>query len=488
MMALARSAPFQSPADGFALGDFWTLTQQAGPLRWPIFFVLGFGLIQVFVKLFELLRDKRVSKALYAVDFSNVSLSEITRLVARQDESMLSSLQSTMLNVFQTRPGEGLLHDEISNFVAFRQDQFNVFRGRMEFLSDTAGALGLMGTVWGMFTVFFQGTAQQDVILRGMGIALITTLLGLVVSIILNFASTELSTFFNRRLENVSAKSDELRFRLMELAPKPGVVPAAAVPAPRSAPRDSDADALPPAGGSGGAVPPVGRAKTAPSSQGSAPPPQPAPAEPKWRYVDISGGERRARAGETLKDLDLVVSNGDGKPAAGVPVVVSIPGAEGSLDDGVRQLRTSSDEAGVVRVVCTMPESVGTFALNVGLSEQPGPPTRLEIPIGPAEPHRIEAAGNNQAAVAGMRLPLPLGVGVFDRFGNPVPDVSVSFKVTHGGGKLGAGKQELTTSTDARGLATTPFVVSSEAGQNLVIATVAGTKQAGEFVAFGTQV
>jgi biopolymer transport protein ExbB/TolQ len=40
-----------------------------------------------------------------------------------------------------------------------------------------------MGTVWGMFTVFFQGSAEQEVILRGMGIALITTLLGLVVTI-----------------------------------------------------------------------------------------------------------------------------------------------------------------------------------------------------------------------------------------------------------------------------------------------------------------
>ena len=34
----------QATPDAFALGDFWSLTQQAGPLRWPIFFVLAFGL------------------------------------------------------------------------------------------------------------------------------------------------------------------------------------------------------------------------------------------------------------------------------------------------------------------------------------------------------------------------------------------------------------------------------------------------------------
>ena len=193
----------EDPA-GFALGDFWSLTQQAGPLRWPIFLILAFGLVQVFVKLWELIRDGRVSAKLGSVDLASMSLRDITELLRAQDESMLSSLQATMLNVFETRPGEGLLHDEISNFVAFKQTQFEVFRRRMDFLSDTAGALGLMGTVWGMFTVFFQGSAEQDVILRGMGIALITTLLGLVVSIILNFSATELSTFFGRRLEKVS--------------------------------------------------------------------------------------------------------------------------------------------------------------------------------------------------------------------------------------------------------------------------------------------
>ena len=140
----------QGESGAFAIGDFWSLTQQAGPLRWPIFFVLAFGMVQVFLKLYELIRDRRVSADLTGADLARVDLDAITTLIARQEETMLSSLQSTMVNVFQTRPGEGLLHDEISNFVVFQQDQFASFRRRMEFLSDTAGALGLMGTVWGM--------------------------------------------------------------------------------------------------------------------------------------------------------------------------------------------------------------------------------------------------------------------------------------------------------------------------------------------------
>ena len=136
-----RLSILQATPDGFALGDFWSLTQQAGPLRWPIFFVLAFGLVQVFLKLFEFVRDRSVSRELDSADLAAMQLPEIVSLVERQETSMLSSLQSTMLNVFQTRPGEGLLHDEISNFVTFQQDQFAVFQRRMEFLSDTAGAL-----------------------------------------------------------------------------------------------------------------------------------------------------------------------------------------------------------------------------------------------------------------------------------------------------------------------------------------------------------
>ena len=298
----------QSQSEGFAFGDFWSLTQQAGPLRWPIFFVLGLGLVQVFMKLYELVRDRRVSAGLYSTDLTSMSLEGIVGVVGRQEESMLSSLQSTMLNVFQTRPGEGLLHDEISNFVSFQRDQFAAFHRRMEFLSDTAGALGLMGTVWGMFTVFFQGTSEQDVILRGMGIALITTLLGLVVSIILNFSAMEMSTLFGKRLEQVSRKSDELRFRLMELAPRsvPQATESAVSAAPASGPMSTPA---PPASSASSDVA-AGAAEPAPPATTTAEPeesrapmaedvPVP-PAKPSWHYVEMENGRGSGRAGSVL--------------------------------------------------------------------------------------------------------------------------------------------------------------------------------------------
>jgi hypothetical protein len=105
----ASAALLQNDPGGFALADFWSLTQQAGPLRWPIFGILGIDLVQVFLKFHELMRDWRVSKQLSSVDLTSATLSEIAANVAGQEESMLSSLQASMLNVFRTISSEGML-------------------------------------------------------------------------------------------------------------------------------------------------------------------------------------------------------------------------------------------------------------------------------------------------------------------------------------------------------------------------------------------
>ncbi len=201
----------------FSMSNLWALTEKAGPLRWPIFVVFVIGVFLVCFKLFELMADQRESRNIETLEFRSMGLQQIIRMISSQRESMLSRLHAIMLNVFNSQQANADLHDEIANFVQFQQDRFDTFRRRVDFLSDTAGALGLLGTVWGLFTVFSQGLLDDQVILTGMGFALITTLLGIIVSIILNLSSTEVSSYFNRRLDRIAEKSDELRFRLMEL-------------------------------------------------------------------------------------------------------------------------------------------------------------------------------------------------------------------------------------------------------------------------------
>src|SRR5256885_1032826 len=60
-------------------------------------------------------------------------------------------------------------------------------------------------------------------------------------------------------------------------------------------------------------------------------------------------------------------------------------------------------------------------------------------------------AGNGQTAVAGSAVVIPPAILVTDRFGNPIPNVSVTFAVASGGGTVGGVLQQ---TTNANGVAT----------------------------------
>ena len=107
------------------------------------------------------------------------------------------------------------------------------------------------------------------------------------------------------------------------------------------------------------------------------------------------------------------------------------------------------------------------------------PPGSAPVPAPPAPPAPARvltverAGGDDQVAVVGRELPVPLAVRVTDGEGLVVPDVAVVFSVTWGDGSLG-GQQTRTVITDADGLAATPWVLGPAAQTNTVSAVLAG--------------
>ena len=198
--------------------SFFDLLRQAGSIRYAIFAVFIIGLFLIVLKVFDVYSDKQRSSGLLGNSYQTMNLKEIVSDVSAETSHLMSNISSTLLNVYQTSLNAENLQDEISTFSRIQQEKYNSFAKRVDFLSDTAGALGLLGTVWGMFMVFSSGSLEKDTILAGMGVALLTTLLGLVVSITLNFFSTLIQGYFSGHLENVVQKADELRFRLLEIS------------------------------------------------------------------------------------------------------------------------------------------------------------------------------------------------------------------------------------------------------------------------------
>ncbi|MFQ5602573.1 MAG: MotA/TolQ/ExbB proton channel family protein [bacterium] len=199
------------------LKTFWSLTKLGGGIALVIFLVLGLGIFLIILQIYELMIDKFKGRVLLSVDYRQHTINEMSGLVQKYPNNLTARLYSILLSIFHSTGNTRDFHDEIANYIQLQQDRFATFKGRLAFLSDTAGALGLLGTVWGMFVTFFGGNLDSQRILNGMGLALVTTLIGLVVSIILNFFSTEVFSIFNKRLDIIASKADEFRLWLMAI-------------------------------------------------------------------------------------------------------------------------------------------------------------------------------------------------------------------------------------------------------------------------------
>ena len=155
----------KDPTQLGSIRTFWKLTEKGGQIRWAIFAVLFLGIFVIVMKIIELILDRTKSKKLAMADFRGLSFAELKALVDSQPESLFSKLFYMMIKVFSTTKSAEGFREEIGNYLRLQQDSFNTFKARMAFLSDTAGALGLLGTVWGIFVTFFGGNVDNQLII-----------------------------------------------------------------------------------------------------------------------------------------------------------------------------------------------------------------------------------------------------------------------------------------------------------------------------------
>lgn len=466
----AQQAADTTAAAGSEGGLFlWNIIGKAGGFQWPIFGILVIGLFLILVKVYELFQDRRAGTALEEAPIPEMGTQEIVGLVQDQQQSMLAEMHATMLNVYRTTQDAGTLHEEVANFVQSQRERFDTFKRRVDFLADTAGAVGLLGTVWGMFTLFYGGNiSDKQAILGGMGVALISTLLGLIASITLNLISTEVYSFFDSRIDQIEDEGDKLRFRLLELAPrKNGAASEGSVPDGSGDGQASPATPSPAAaeasaeGGSGAGTP----AAAAPAPTTAAPPPP--------QRLELVGIPKEGVVGAELSAVQLRAAAEDGTPVPDVPVQVQVGADDGALNGGHAEVTLRTEEEGTVQFDWTLPEAAGRCTAEARLpGAEASAPRTLSVQARPAAPHHYRTQGNNQGAAGGEELPNPLLVALADEYKNPIPDHTVRFEVISGGGTFGDGTQTREVTTDEEGQAAVPFAVGAEPGLNTVEATI----------------
>ena len=227
----------------------------------------------------------------------------------------------------------------------------------MDFLSDSAGAFGLLGTVWGIFMVFSQRDLDPQNILGGMGLALITTLLGLVVSIILNLFSTEVSNKFTRRLDKVTAKADQARFRMMQEAE----ISSKSIAAEWSKHTGANGSATPAYKAPNGKPDSAGgAAKTAKRSRGKDNTKTIAVKERMPAKLARLGNNQSAPAGYMLsKEMGVQIFDEDGESISGVRVEFSIKQGNGHFQGEAKREVRHTDEQGIATIQLVLGSNPG---------------------------------------------------------------------------------------------------------------------------------
>ncbi len=175
-----------------------------------MFFVID----QLRVHWLEKIRGHEVYKA----DVSGMKSADVDALIVRNEKSRVGRLLKDVAGVYRQSADMSLISSEAEFYREKEEHRFNTFEARMAFFADTAGGLGLLGTVWGIYRGFAAKSVSQsnDDLLAAMGIALVTTFMGIVVSVILNWMSTEMGAAFRGRIILALEKVEEYREMLVK--------------------------------------------------------------------------------------------------------------------------------------------------------------------------------------------------------------------------------------------------------------------------------
>lgn len=467
------------------IGSLWDMTRLGGGFRWFIMGLFVVGMITVIYKISELLLDAKHSHELEQMNLRKATLVDISTVIKNNKKSMLSHLFKYLIDLYQTRRTAEGFSDEIIDYVQIQQDRFQSFQTKMTFISDTEGALGLLGTVWGMFLTFFGGDLEKHKILSGMGIALVTTIMGLVASIFLNLFTTQIYSYFRRRIDKVTDLGNLFRLRLHQLEQMlDNSIPDndAPVTTKNQTPKYELSDAV---------LDEVDRKLRQ--------------AEPifdmingsstnhlgdnnSYQLVSVSGNNQAVEVNTRLqKPLVVQTTSKNGNGVANRAIVFEVISGNGKLSNGRKQEEVVTDLSGLAQTQLILGSTAGENKVRVKIKESDNSAIFFNAWGKPTNPDRMNyVSGNHQHSPSGAELKNPFVVRIVDKFNNPVPNWPVCFKVIKGQGFFPEKKTVFDTATDDSGIAEAYFTLGNEPGFNAVRATAKGIRKARlEFEAMG---
>jgi len=225
MITFSYSQPANTGVQGKSIEDVTrqeftvaTILEKCQGFRYPLLAILFFGVLISIYQFGLLLLERSRSKPIVDFMFARADRKGIENVLSKfGGKSELGRLLGVLYSLNLNRRVD--FNTEVERAVRSRQERFGSFKSWMVFLSDTSGALGLLGTVWGMYFVFSAsgGTLDPIKVVQGMGTALTTTLVGIVISLIINLLATVIGNMHDRQIETSYRKVEELRFGFQKI-------------------------------------------------------------------------------------------------------------------------------------------------------------------------------------------------------------------------------------------------------------------------------
>ncbi len=189
----------------------------AGGFEWPILFVFVLGLGALMNMLVRVFNDNRQSKELRAMDIESMKADDIRKIADKPGQSIYHSLLRGITLRAKFTSDHGSLLKSVAVTIQTQQESIQLTNKLVTYCSSAAGGLGLAGTLVGMYSSFAAAGTDPNSVYVGISLALVSTLLGVAASLVLETAETFVSRYASREFTHGRQWGEDLCARLSHL-------------------------------------------------------------------------------------------------------------------------------------------------------------------------------------------------------------------------------------------------------------------------------
>lgn len=189
----------------------------AGGFQWPILFVFVLGLGALMHTLMRLFNDERESKDLRKWEIQEMKTKDFRDAAKQGGQSVYHTLLSRLLRRIEFTSDHGALLKTVSAVIQMQDDRLAMTNKLVTYCSSASGGLGLAGTLVGMYSSFAAAGTDPSAVYVGISLALVSTLLGVAASLVLEAAETFVSRYAGKQYAVSREWGEDLCARMSHL-------------------------------------------------------------------------------------------------------------------------------------------------------------------------------------------------------------------------------------------------------------------------------